>query len=309
MGVRTAVALFTYNRPWHTRQVLDGLRRNQIEELHVFQDGLRQGDPAQPHRQVGGLIENINFCRTSIVRRPENLGLARSIISGVTGLLQSHQAIVVLEDDCVPSSVFLAYMREMLERLRENPRVFSISGYGLPEFPADYPYDVCFAPLSSSWGWATWADRWRKFDPEARGWEEVLRDRASRRAFEAPGSIFSRLLEMQMAGKIDSWGIRWYFSLFKNRGVCAWPKHSYIQNIGLDGSGVHRDRTDAFHVPLCDEFAGARLRLPPDLEFDPRIQAVFRRRWDAPPRWRTVSRILEPATWARLGSRVWRKMK
>jgi hypothetical protein len=260
MARSTAVALFTYNRPWHTRQVLEGLRRNAIDELHVLQDGLRQGDPAEPHRAVSELIGAIDFCRARIDRRTENIGLARSIIGGVSSLLETHDSIVVLEDDCVPSPVFLSWMREMLERIRDQPRVFSIGGYALPEFPVDYGYDVCFTPLPSSWGWATWKDRWSKFDPAATGWDQILADTEMRRAFDAPGTIFSRLLETQMEGRIDSWAIRWYLTIVRNHGVCAWPLRSFIANVGMDGTGVHGDDTDAYDVTLCKQFQPSALR-------------------------------------------------
>lgn len=42
-----------------------------------------------------------------------------------------------------------------------------------------------------------------------------------------------------MSGEIDSWAIRWYWSVFKNNGCVVYPPTSYVNNIGFDGSGTH----------------------------------------------------------------------
>jgi hypothetical protein len=42
-----------------------------------------------------------------------------------------------------------------------------------------------------------------------------------------------------MEGKLDSWAVRWSYTLFKNKGYCIYPIHSFIDNIGFDGTGIH----------------------------------------------------------------------
>lgn len=299
-----AVALFTYNRPRHTRAVLEALERCGVDHLYVFQDGLAARHPTAPHREVTELIAGIGFCPTTVARREKNAGLAASIIAGVTEVLREHETIIVLEDDCVPAPQFLALMSELLRRLATRERVFSVSGYALPAFPDDYPYDVCFAPLSSSWGWATWRDRWAKFDARAEGWPEVLKDRAQRLRFEAPGARFSTMLRMQMNGEVDSWAIRWYFTLFKHGGVCAWPLRSFIRNIGLDGSGTHTGKAPMLEAPGTGQLDLATLRIPPGLEFDPRIAAAFRNTWPGRTLGGTLRALVRPSAWVSLARRL-----
>ena len=42
-----------------------------------------------------------------------------------------------------------------------------------------------------------------------------------------------------MSGKLDSWAIRWYWSVFMENGIVLYPPESLVNNTGLDGSGTH----------------------------------------------------------------------
>ncbi|MBS1962185.1 MAG: glycosyltransferase [Bdellovibrionales bacterium] len=304
---RTAVALFTYNRPEHTRRTLAGLAETGIQKVYIFQDGLRTGHSPEPHREVAELIRGIRFCEVIYRPRTENFGLAKSIMEGVTNLLREYPEILVLEDDCVPAKPLLTYMATALDRFKDDRRVYSISGYGHPSFPADYPYDVCYSPLPSSWGWATWRDRWEKFDAEGKGWEEILSSPKSRAKFNAPGSLFADLLRQQMSGKVDSWAIRWYLTHFKAGAVCVWPIKSYVQNIGMDGTGVHCPETSAFDVEVGESFEAASFRVPPDFGFDPVIRKAFLAQYGWPTPMRIWEKVKRPKNWAGLFKRAFER--
>jgi hypothetical protein len=47
------------------------------------------------------------------------------------------------------------------------------------------------------------------------------------------------MLQRQMKGNLDSWGIRWYWSVFKNNGLTVFPPSTLIENKGMDGFGSH----------------------------------------------------------------------
>ncbi len=110
--------------------------------------------------------------------------------------------------------------------------------YRVPEFAARTQGN--FQRFATTWGWGTWQRAWSKFDPKAAGWEAVRDDAAVRTAFDAGGVYpFSAMLEKQMAGKVDSWGIRWSWSVFRNQGLTLMPPRSLVTNTGMDASGTH----------------------------------------------------------------------
>jgi hypothetical protein len=50
---------------------------------------------------------------------------------------------------------------------------------------------------------------------------------------------YTKMLRDQIAGKNNSWAIRWYASAFLKNKLTLYPGKSLVHNIGLDGSGTH----------------------------------------------------------------------
>jgi hypothetical protein len=119
-----------------------------------------------------------------------------------------------------------------------------------------------FLPIISTWGWGTWQRAWKAFDPRATGWEQLSSDRRLRRQFNFGGIYdYSVMLERQMRGAIDSWGIRWYWSVFRHNGLCCYPPQSFVCNTGMDGSGTHGRGT------LRGFSKDAQMRVPGEIIF------------------------------------------
>ena len=77
--MKTGIALFVYNRPKHTKKVLEGLRKNRIDKLYIFADGLKKEEHKKDVDEVRALIDNIDWCETEIIKSETNKGLANSI--------------------------------------------------------------------------------------------------------------------------------------------------------------------------------------------------------------------------------------
>jgi GT2 family glycosyltransferase len=135
------IALFTYNRPAHTRRTLETLAANPLardSQLVAFSDGPRTGDEGKV-AEVRAVLRERAWCgEVRIAESPVNRGLAASIISGVTELLREHDRLIVLEDDLALSPGFLAYMNAGLERYAGDERVMSVAGY-LPPLKGELP--------------------------------------------------------------------------------------------------------------------------------------------------------------------------
>lgn len=237
------IALFVYNRPSHTRQTIEALRENELapeSDLFIFSDAPKNENAIAAVGEVREYVRRVDgFRSVSVVERDRNLGLANSIIDGVTRLCQESGRAIVLEDDLVTSPFFLRYMNEALERYREESRVMQISGYMFP-VELDSAEDALFLPFMASWGWATWGRAWSLFDPSASAYEVLKKDWRLRRRFDLNGAYpYFRMLEMQLRGEVDSWAIRWYLSAFMKEGLALYPARTLVKNIGFDGSGVH----------------------------------------------------------------------
>jgi hypothetical protein len=290
------VALFTYKRPQHTEATLAALARNVLADetdLHIFSDGPRAASDKAPIEEVRKLVRAVSgFKSVRVIERERNWGLANSIISGVTELLDRNESVIVVEDDLISSRQFLAYMNLALCHYRDDPHVFSVTGYTFPDkylpIPSDYSYDTYASYRCSSWSWGTWPDRWRRIDWEMSYFDAFIGDPVAQDTFNRGGDDLTSLLKMQHEGKIDSWAIRFDHAHYSNAMQAIHPTKSLIRNIGLDNSGTHTGPAPQFFHASLDENWMPRKLCPGDL-VDRRIstscRAVF-----SPPLWNRVLR-------------------
>lgn len=237
------IAVFSFRRPRHLAATLEGLQRCpefSSSEVKVYSDGPRGPSDEAGVQEVRELLRARKTPNMTIVERPANVGLANSIIAAVTETTERAGRVIVIEDDLVLQPSALTWLNAGLGAYEHHDQVMQISAYQyrVPEFANRT--EGSFQRFATTWGWATWRRAWQKFDADAKGWEEVRDNPAVRSAFDA-GDIypFSAMLEKQRAGKVDSWGIRWSWAVFRNKGLTLMPPRSLVTNTGLDASGTH----------------------------------------------------------------------
>ncbi len=236
------IGLFVFRRPDHTRRTIESLLANpeaSRSEVVVFADGPRSEREVELVENTRAVVRASGIPNLRLVARERNLGLARSVIAGVTELCEAQGRAIVLEDDLVLAPTFLRFMNDALERSRDDERVDSLSGYMFP-VSCGTNRDSLFLPFPSSWGWATWARAWSRLAPADVLYARLRESRALRRKFDVDGSYpFTGMLEDLLAGKVDSWAIRWRATVFLRGGLTLYPARSLVTNVGFDGSGVH----------------------------------------------------------------------
>jgi len=277
------IALFAYKRIDALVKTIAALQRNEMASqsvLHVFVDGPKNLSDGPKVDQVKRIVDQISgFKHIERCYSPVNRGLANSIITGVSQLLATHPSVIVLEDDLITAPNFLSYMNACLQTYRDTPRAFSVSGYSFPFVkPINYPHDVYFFPRYSSWGWATWANRWQLADWQMQDYADFLRDRKAQETFSAGGSDLMRMLRRQMNGELDSWAIRWGYHQAKQNGYTVYPVNSKVDNIGFDGDATHTNVFNRYKTSLTVQESGL-LQLPVSVVEDPYYSIRFRRKY------------------------------
>ena len=232
------IALFVYRRPEHTRRTIASLRNCPefaASPVFVFSDGARdtaaEAAVAATRAVVAEMLPDAH-----VTIAVGNRGLAASVISGVDALTDKFGRVIVVEDDLVLARDFLTFLNVGLDRYENEPRVMQISGH---MFGVNVGPDAVLLPFVSTWGWATWARAWRHFDPESSGAEKLDTDPALKTKFNLDGSYaYSKMLKRQQKGLVDSWGIRWYWSVFDKLGLVLYPPVSLVANEGFS-DGTH----------------------------------------------------------------------
>lgn len=242
MNTYAPVLLFVYNRPAHTRQLLDSLRRNDLaaeSELYIYSDCHRSDKDKEAVEEVRRLVRKAEgFGKVTVIERSENWGLARNIIDGVTVQVKAYGKVIVLEDDLIVSPYFLRFMNEALEVYKDEERVGHIQACDFTGDPS--LSDTFLIKFTGSWGWATWDRAWKYFNPDGKTLLHQLQRRRLTRRFDFNGKYgFTRMLRRQTEGKNNSWAIRWNASLFLEDILSLNVGRSLVRNAGFDGSGTH----------------------------------------------------------------------
>lgn len=308
MTANTApVVVFAYNRPHHLRRTLDALAASRLSKwtsVHVFSDGPRASTSADAVIEVQHVLtresEASRFASFHVNVSPRNRGLANSIIRGVGEVLRQSGRAIVLEDDLLVSQDFLTFMNDCLEFYKDDPTVGAVTGFcPFQTMPPSYKRDVFLANRNSSQGWGTWTRVWNHVDWSAQGIENLNRNWAMRRAFNREGNDRYDRLRRQLAGRIDSWSIRFGLSLFLRELGTVYPAVNRIANIGYDGSGVH----SGVGTPKNERIGESAYALE-RLKIDPEIQRLFRRAYSGMLPGRQLRDAL--AAWPRLAGWIGR---
>jgi len=237
------VALFVFNRPEHLRRTIESLKLCDgfaDTPIIVFGDGARGAHDVPAVEATRRVAHELLGEQAEYRLSESNQGLASSIIYGVEQLLANHGRVIVVEDDLMLAPGFLRFLNEGLDRYADDERVYQISGHMFDVCEFVQRREALLLPFTTTWGWATWDRAWKAFDPKASGWDSLRQNRELRKRFNLNGAYdYAQMLERQMSGQRQSWGIRWYWSVFTRGGLTCFPPRSMVVNLGMDGTGTH----------------------------------------------------------------------
>lgn len=280
------IVMFVYNRADHFKKTVEALskcKEAKDSDLFIFSDGAKNAENESKVQDVRNEIKEVQkqnlFHSLTVFESTENKGLAKSVIDGVTEIINRFGKVIVVEDDCMPCEHFLRFMNNALDFYKNNFSVGSIAGF-IPQFPfpEDYNKDLFLAYRSCSWSWATWSDRWCGVDWELKRISDFYNSPSLIRKLNANGSDRFIRLYRQTKGNGSSWSVRFGAHLVKNNYLTVYPRYSYVSNIGCDESGVHSTSSDAdkMSVNLSKAIAEPVFE---DLILDERIQKDMKKHY------------------------------
>lgn len=236
------IAIFGYNRPTTLAQSIDALSKNPEapdSHLFIFLDGHKSSlDQDLVSQTYEVAISTSGFSSVSVIRQPFNLGLSKSIRSGVQFIFDRFESVIVVEDDLIVSDTFLRYMNHGLVQYKENKRVFSIQG---SNYFANERYDSHFFLIGADcWGWASWKNRWDSIIWDPIAVLAQLKSTNSLQYFDLEGEyLHSNIIKDSIKGSVDSWAIFFHAHAVLNNQVSLYPNFSQVSNVGTDGKGTH----------------------------------------------------------------------
>lgn len=275
------IILFVYNRPEHTKKVVEGLLLNSEasnSELFIFADGPKPTISEKGLKDLKRVREYIHtisgFKEIHIDESDINRGLANATIRGCSKVINKYGRMIVMEDDDVPNKYFLSYINRCLDVFKDDEHVWCVSGYtDTSLLPPNDGEDLFFVNRPSSWGFGTWKRCWDKviWDlPTLRGlvsYKKLMND------FDKwGGTDSSYIMKDLMNGRNSSWSIRYNFAAFLNHSYTILPNKTLIENIGCDGTGTHCGLIE-YHLDMMER----EVIIPDKILFDKKRDALLRK--------------------------------
>ncbi len=255
------IVLFVYKRPIHTKKVLKSLAGNNLAKkstIYIYADGPKSNETAKDYLDIEQTRKVIKqkwgFKEIKIIESNTNIGLADSIINGVTYVIKNHKRVIVLEDDIEVSKTFLEYMNNSLDFYQNQEGIWHISAFNYPFDKYNKNKNYVWRAMNC-WGWATWEDRWVYFNKEPNKIaNNFTQNDIYRFNLDGYHPFWTQIIENINKEK-NTWAIFWYATIFKNNGLCVNPEKSFVRNIGHDGSGIHCSKTNVYKIKTLNRFS------------------------------------------------------
>lgn len=256
--MKVAVVIFAYLRPEKFKNTLTSLSQNdKLSDFHYvcFQDGLRTQEDRVEHELVQSywddFIKKNNIKSSNLNLSKINLGLRQSIMGGITNVLSSFDAVIVLEDDLEFHSCFLTEMKELLHKYKDDRQIFHVNAWAPPTSGSPRTR-LASTKMMFCWGWATWADKWQKFALQEDFQPKSINGINGLRGNFMGLSGLRRQLKLNDKGKIRTWAVYWYWYIYTSHKKCIGPTRSLIRNTGNDGTGENCSKIDSNNKSIFD---------------------------------------------------------
>ena len=234
------ILLICYNRLDHVKKCINSLKKNKISiksDIIIYSDGPKNHKEKKKIYEIRKYLNNLKgFKSKKIINRKKNYGTKKNIIKALNESFKKFDKIIVIEDDLILSKGFLNFMNFCLDHYEDEKKVWHINGWSYP-FMKNSKNDINFLGSMNCWGWGTWKNRWSFLTLN----EKYLISNFSKKNIHN-FNIFSSMnhFEQIIRNKkktLSSWAVFWHATIFKNNGICIYPKYPLVKNIGFDGSG------------------------------------------------------------------------
>jgi len=247
--INTPVLLIVFNRPDTTKKVFEAIRLAKPSKLYISSDAPREanGDDYNKNNEVKQIVEQVDWdCDVKYRYLDKNLGCGIGVSSAISWAFENEEKLIILEDDCVPAQPFFTYCDTLLDRYKDDKRIWLISGRSHhPEYLNFKKYDYIFSYFGHIWGWATWKRCWEHFDIEMKDINVFLDEKGFYNAFfdkkiaKGYTKRYRKYVKNEKL-KFSTWDYMWFYTRIKNRGLSIVPSKNLIHNIGDIGTHANR---------------------------------------------------------------------
>lgn len=270
------IILFIYDRPQCTEKVLEALKRNQIDEIYIFQDGLGEKTDKYAWKKNEDIIKQIDWCKVIYEQNEYKASsLDSQIIYGINKVFKQKDAIIVIEDDCVISDDCIQFMEKCLINYQNNEKIIDVGAYLEPiKIPEEYALPVIGAGIPAGQVWGTWKNRWEEFHKDFYLIRRIGNSLRNNPMFQSCGYPIRKILIDYAI--LSTWDLWWSIYVLLKEGISIRPTGNKVYNIGFENPGTHTAGNSPWVVPICD-MKDSMEELPQDIKIETWAEKEFKK--------------------------------
>ena len=241
------VVFIIFRRPELTKCVFEQIAKVKPDNLFINAAGPGDGKDRGLSKEPRSVVDDIDWdCNVRRNYSDKNMGCRERVISGLDWVFSQVEDAIILEDDCLPDLTFFSFCCELLEKYRDDERIGNISGGNFDLQPSDMTYSYQFSQFRFIWGWATWRRSWLKYDKNMEQWPLLKERQWHHNIFSQQEAIYyyEDIWDDIQEGKLDTWGIPWFFTGLAESSLSIVPNRNLISNIGFGVDGTHTIEND-----------------------------------------------------------------
>jgi len=235
------ILFLIFNRPDTTTIVFESIRAAQPPRLYVAADGTRKSKEGEEEicSQVRQIATQVDWpCEVKTLFRDTNLGCGKAVSEAITWFFKHEEMGIILEDDCLADQSFYGFCDVLLDKYKNEKSVMHIGGTNFQPTGTLFEDSYYFSMYSHVWGWASWRDRWTKYDffLESFDLSQALDQYGQTSKVK---KYFGKRLSQVKSGVINTWDYQWVMSIWRYHGLCITPNINLVSNIGFNEQATH----------------------------------------------------------------------
>tara|TARA_B100000989_G_scaffold198747_1_gene150192 strand:- start:14130 stop:15095 length:966 start_codon:yes stop_codon:yes gene_type:complete len=242
--METPVIILLFNRPLETNTLFEHLEKVKPKKIYINQDGPRDNNKEDILlcNEVEKIFSKPKWnCEIFINQNKNNKGCRESVSKGLNWFFEKEEKGIILEDDCIPAKSFFNFSEKMLEKYKNEKKIYTISGSNFQNNQIIGKADYYFSKYAHCWGWSTWRDAWKKYDTNMTFWNEWKQSSHWKNLHnnQLEQKYWQKIFDLVSKKKIDSWAYVWLASIWYKNGINIIPNKNLIVNIGFNKNATH----------------------------------------------------------------------
>lgn len=231
--MNTPVLLLLYNRPNYTKKLINNLSYIKPKKIFVSIDGPVNNFDKLKIKSVRNLVKKKITWKSKIKFKinKKNLGCRKAVSEAISWFFDQVKFGIILEDDILPSKFFFDFCSKLLIKLSKNKKISMITGFN-PINSENLENISYFASNNFPiWGWATWQDRWKKYNPNInkKNIKALYKNQKKEIGFLQAFFNYNKFISNKYHWH-DTWDIQWVFLCMKLKSHCITPQTNLVFN-------------------------------------------------------------------------------